>query len=73
MSARRWRRGCADGSSVIGPLRPFGCCSESRHSIVESCGVAGIPPRRAGNFFLLAQKEVTKKESQKTKRSFVPP
>ncbi|HSW04249.1 hypothetical protein, partial [Aquabacterium sp.] len=52
--------------TAVDPMRPFGCCSESRHSIVESCGVAGIPPRRAGNFFLLAQKEVTKKESQKT-------
>ena len=56
-----------------GPLRSLRCLAECRHSIDESCGAAGIPPRRAGNFFLLAQKEVTKKESLKTQRSSVPP
>jgi len=29
-------------------------------------GVAGIPPRRAGNFLLLAQKKVTKEKSLNT-------
>ena len=52
----------------FGPLRSFGCGLESSCSAGLAGGGdfawhrAGIPPRQAGHFFLVAQKEVTKKE-----------